>query len=546
MRSLLRALCILALSSVTYAAAPCRFAPSFDVDSVFSDPATQSEFIATVMMRENAFLQPTPCPLPPVAGQDLTNIGFHAKTGMTLDGHRWTVEEGLPLGEPHLFTAASKESLHLAMIALALQPGESALPAQLFFSPSNPANASAVVLDMLSTKVNTLDSFFEDFPGFGGFMPWVFVSDQGLTPTTDFNSSVPSLDNGQMFWGAYAVAQTLSREYPNVLHRPMQRASTSNDVLYLSPSTTLAQRWTNVYQRMIANALIVFYDSRTNSTLGQFRTVSKIADRTLPIDPNMSPYDASANYLSAAGETYLNDPYEGELFTNMAFLFSDWSWTGASSDSVWVYKRAMLQAVEFQVHDPSDPSAPPTTINVERGYWYSGHEKWKYFLCPYMSSEWSRRVFAAGEKARTWNSVQQGLAGGFASCAGMAETDAQDTGYKSDCGVQSLAFEPVSNTDILSPYAFAALMLASPSHGLAWYHNLLLAPRAQTCFGSLEALNRTGANIAPLSTWGEETQGHACTAHSKLASLKSSLTLSSLSSLRVAALLLQTPKSPRC
>lgn len=128
-------------------------------------------------------------------------------------------------------------------------------------------------------------------------------------------------------------------------------------------------------------------------------------------------------------------------------------------------------------------------------------EKWKFWLMPYLNSDWSRKVYEAGEKARTWNSVQQSLAGGFASCAGMAQTDAQDTGYKSDCGIQELAFESVSNTDILTPYAFAALMLASPSHGLAWYHNLLLAPRAQTCFGSLEALNRTGANIAPLSTW---------------------------------------------
>ena len=536
---------------LVHGAAPCRFAPSFDADAVFSDPATQEEFVQTVAAREANFLLPNPC-LPADSSEsaqdpqlDLSNIGYHAATGMTLDGHRWTVEEGLPLGEPHLFTAASKESLHLSLLAQAL----SGIPAaQTFISPSNPANASARALEVLALKINTLDAFFDTFPGFGGFLPsatasseqqqqrpvgrgghcsfrsfsvfvsshddrWVYVSDAGLTPTADFNSSVPSLDNGQMFWGAYAVAKQLQgAAYRHVLHTPLSlrlsgRAQTSNDELYLSPQTTLAQRWTNMYERMVANALIVFYDARTNSSVGQLRTVSLIVDRSLAIDPALPALQASANYQRVpgqAGPAYLDDPYEGELFTNMAFLFGDWSWTGASSDSVWVLKRAMLQPVGFLVPANADGAGNPalaTFLTLEKGYWFSGHEKWKFWMMPYQSSEWSAQVFRAGELARSWSSVINGLPGGFASAAGMAESDTQDTGYVSDCGIAALAWEPVSNKDILTPYAFAALMLASRSHGLSWYHNFLLAPRAQTCFGSLEALNRTGSNFAPLSTW---------------------------------------------
>jgi len=94
-----------------------------------------------------------------------------------------------------------------------------------------------------------------------------------------------------------------------------------------------------------------------------------------------------------------------------------------------------------------------------------------------------------------------GLPGGFASAAGTAESDQQDTGYLSDCGIQQIAFEEVSNRDVITPYAWAALSMASRAHGMAWFHNHLLADRAQTCWGSLESLNRTGSNVAPLGTW---------------------------------------------
>jgi hypothetical protein len=325
------------------------------------------------------------------------------------------------------------------------------------------------------------------------------VSPDGLTPTRDFNSSVPSLDNGQMFWGAYAVAHLLEESYSHILHRPLRKDQTSNP-FYLDPTTTLAQRWTHIWKRMVENALIVFYDDRTNTTIGELRTVTVILDRTLPINHSLSPAESALNYVNAPGETYLNDPYEGELFTNMAYLLSDWDWTGIDPSAVWIYKREMLQAVDLMVPDPSNPGQT-VPLTVERGNWYSGHEKWKYWMMPYDASSWSWRVFLSGEKARTAWSVMQALPGGFASAAGMADSDSQDTGYVSACGIQQLAWVEVTNTDILTPYAFAALHMASPPHGLVWYHNILLADRAQTCFGSIEALNRTGTDYAPLGTW---------------------------------------------
>jgi hypothetical protein len=39
---------------------------------------------------------------------------------MTLDGQQLDVDTGEPHGQPHLFSASSKESLHLALMAKVL------------------------------------------------------------------------------------------------------------------------------------------------------------------------------------------------------------------------------------------------------------------------------------------------------------------------------------------------------------------------------------------------------------------------------------------
>ncbi len=57
----------------------------------------------------------------------------------------------------------------------------------------------------------------------------------------------------------------------------------------------------------------------------------------------------------------MNDPYEGELFTFLADLFSDWS-SPEARDAVWVFKRAMLQAVDYQ--------SALGNVTVQRGYWW--------------------------------------------------------------------------------------------------------------------------------------------------------------------------------
>jgi hypothetical protein len=90
------ACCLLLLAgslALVSAATPCRFAPLFDGTSLFNNPAQQAEFAQVVAGWEGQFAQPNPCA---AEGED-SSVGYHAKTGMTLDGHRLSIETGQPL-----------------------------------------------------------------------------------------------------------------------------------------------------------------------------------------------------------------------------------------------------------------------------------------------------------------------------------------------------------------------------------------------------------------------------------------------------------------
>jgi hypothetical protein len=65
-----------------------------------------------------------------------------------------------------------------------------------FLSPKNPAAAPAIAASIMSTKLNTYLQFNETYPGFGGFLPWITVDSQDLSPTWDWVNRVPALDNG--------------------------------------------------------------------------------------------------------------------------------------------------------------------------------------------------------------------------------------------------------------------------------------------------------------------------------------------------------------
>jgi hypothetical protein len=152
-----------------------------------------------------------------------------------------------------------------------------------------------------------------------------------------------------MFWAAYALSKVWEEKYPNVL--PQLRA-----------------RFDNVYWKpMIENARKVFF----NETTGKIRAVADIADVKKGVAENT--YTNKDDY-------YLNDPYEGELFTWIITLLAKDKFTQKEIDYIWADKRRMLQPASLYVRGPC------VNITVEKGYWFSSHEQWKNLFLPYSRS----------------------------------------------------------------------------------------------------------------------------------------------------------------
>jgi hypothetical protein len=86
------------------------------------------------------------------------------------------------------------------------------------------------------------------------------------------------------------------------------------------------------------------------------------------------------NYGTAGG--YLDDPYEGELFAFFLDLYTEWS-NPSDREFLWLVKRAKLQRAEY----PSSQGP----ISVQRGWWFSSHEQWKYLELPYLSVPINKR-----------------------------------------------------------------------------------------------------------------------------------------------------------
>jgi hypothetical protein len=51
------------------------------------------------------------------------------------------------------------------------------------------------VFKIIEQKILTLEAFYQKYPGFGGYLPWVYVNGTLPSPTYDFINRVPALDN---------------------------------------------------------------------------------------------------------------------------------------------------------------------------------------------------------------------------------------------------------------------------------------------------------------------------------------------------------------
>lgn len=483
----------------------CRFAPRYSTNDILNNATLRHEFLVNYVTFERNF----------------TRLAINEATQLTYDGHRLDVSTGLPIHKPHLFSAPSKESLHVALLARVLEDsmmihssnngkGNAYTSSSSSTSPPPPRRhryshllyTVDEALLVAETKVGSYEKFAADFPGFGGFLPWFQfhidssnVSNVKVTPAWNWNNQVPSLDNGELFWAAFALSTVLEsyekhHQSSSVSGSPSSSSSSSFSAARLR---SLCTRWTGVWRTMSTNAVRVFYAGN-----GTLRTVSQLTNQLLPVSQN--------NY---SGTGSLDDPYEGEMFTDLVYLFSP-DLDAATKDLMWIQKRAKLQAASLP--QSAATTSGPKTILTQRGWWFSAHEQWKYSFLPYRLSEANWRVFRNGERARAYDGcVLREGPGLFASTNGPVANNNVSFPYDSACGVQALAFQRVLDDDVYTPYGgypFFLLGGAGDADGeetdamaAAWLHRIMSAPRMQNQWGSTEATFRNGTAVAPLVTW---------------------------------------------
>jgi len=415
---------------------------------------TIDDYLSHVMKWEGQFAQP--------------GIGYDAKSGYTYDGHPLNYTTGALYGDPHLFSAPSKESIHMSMLALALSGNKHALEFSGGFEKT---------MDLLHLKIKGYMQFNESYPGFGCFTPWVgFNSEKGTFEPIDSWTKpyykVPSLDNGEWFWALYAIAHLLSTQY-------------------MDTYPILAKNYNGFVTCQKDSAKTIFY-----------RGKGMVSATVYILDPKKSP--TPDNYIHCDG--YLDDPYEGETMTQLMYLFSAWD-SDEERDLLWQTKRAMFQAINYTVPESflsaEEIAAKKNVITVQKGFWFSTHEQWKTLLLPYLAKELPlvQKLFRNAEKARTYDAYISKLPGLQASINDVTDGSEEIPCYASACGIQSLAFQNIERRDLMTPYGSFGLFLHSPAVGFCWYNNMLSAPRMQSSYGSTEAINANSTEISPLTTW---------------------------------------------
>jgi len=415
----------------------CRFANEYTQEQLVANVTARSQYYESIMYWEGKFMQ--------------DGVGFNLASGITYDGHPLNFTTGELYDTPHLFSASSKECIQVAILAHIIN--QNPLAQLLISNDSSVARETAIKI--LTNKITSYEKFNKNYPGFGGHIPWVSVNDTGMWLLSGWTDRTPALDNGELIWSMVALIEALK-----------------NQTL-----TDLANRYQNYLDIMTKNAAMIFYAGE-----GRIRDVAKINDIYA------QPYPE--NY-GDVGKGDLNDPYEGELFAFWLVEFGGLNQTDI--DLIWKNHLPNIVNVEYVT--------TLGNVTVERGWEYSSHEKWKFLMMPYQDVDLMKRLYANGEKVRTWDSYTNRFPGMFAAINDVS-TNETIPGYIG-CGIPSIATAKDTRRDVITGYGIYPLFLIENQklNALLWYDNYLKAPKMQNQFGATEAININGTMISSLTTW---------------------------------------------
>ena len=434
MTALLRALALLALLGA--ASSRCRFALDYTC-AALQQPAPLNAFLLSYATGQAAF-----------AAAD--GVGVDTASGLTYDGHALDYATGALLpGGLHAFSAASKECVHVALLALAVGNSSLALAALGGLQPA---------LTAAARKLASYAAFNASTPGYGCHLPWFQVP--SMAPVGDWASPprVPALDNGELAWAVLALAEALGS----------------------AGHAGLAAGYRAWFACMAGSARALFFQEAD----GTVAAVAVVGNVSAP---------PQGNAYAPASAARLADPYEGETMTVLLDLFS--TLDAAQREAMWAAKRALLVAATYT-------AASGQPLTAQAGWWFSAHENWKAALLPYASVPTAARVLASTERARTHHAADHGWPALLASATDVAPPGRAPGGSVSAAGVQQLALaRDAFRTDVAAPYGAWMVLLHNASAGACWLRSVLAAPRAQGPHGATEAVAVNGTMISPLMTW---------------------------------------------
>ncbi|KDQ24590.1 hypothetical protein PLEOSDRAFT_1078667 [Pleurotus ostreatus PC15] len=425
---------------------PCRFATAQSQNSILNQP---DRFAWDLLYWEGQFHQ--------------NNVSYSTENGMSFDGTLLDPHSGIATVK-HPFSAASKEALQVMVYTHAIAGDKRAAR---FLSPLVPELAPQIALDVLSKKLASCQEFNSTFPGFGGFLPWFTHGDVPLQPTWDWVNRVPALDNGEFIWAIYSAIEALNARGDH-------------------QSRTLASGWQTYLNYVKTTVKQIFYAGN-----GRVCAVVTIGNQSLPVNHPSQKY-------TCEGSGSLDDPYEGELFTWFLYFFGG---LGSSDrNQLWEVKRPQLAAVNYQ-------SEVYENITVQKGFWFSSHENWKFMEMPYLDIPLVRRVYMNNERARTCNSKLTRNPGMFASVNNefshphVTDASGEITGYISNTGIPSISRLPDQELDVITPYSVFPVMLVDPAIGLVWWKNMVEGKMMQNPYGSTESTRIDGTAVSSFVSW---------------------------------------------
>jgi len=388
-------------------------------------------------------------------------VGVHPETATTFDGHSINRETLLLEGSPRNWSAASKESLHIMLLAKVFM-GDA--QAKIIIGGDEPKNAYRIAINLLNKKLTAYEQFNQSYPSFGGYLPWFTIKSDNnkswIAPMPHWSDRTPALDNGQLAWSLYVAYKALKHQ----------------------GEMALANRCQSYFKLMARNAKRMFFNEENNTVVSISQFTDKNGSGTNQLQP------AQAQYVKD-GYT-LMDSYEGELMLMFMNLFSP-DLTLAEKNALWANKF---------IDTKTYTTANNERITVIEGWAFSSHEQWKFMYLPYVDLPKARTLFLNGERARTDYSKRNAFPGFFAS----VHNDKMK--YISKLGIAELASvnEKVYN-DIIAPYATYPVIMADhllgSNAGIQWLRGIANIDKMIGPYGMTEAFAVDDQAIAPVLTW---------------------------------------------